>query len=393
MGSQCMPAPRPTRLLLVGAGHTHLHLIKNGQKLHYAGYAVTLLAPSQFRYSGVASSSATGALPSDIGVVDVAALTGSAIAHHAGQLVDLDGVGSAGGERAATKNRALTDDGTWLDFDVLSVNVGSVAARHDIEATDEVWANDVLSVKPLEQLRDLNARIASAATCGGSPVRVTLIGGGPTATELAGNLLRGDGVEGSPALQVTVIEASESFMSYLPTRAQRRLLALLRRRGVRLMTGHSVRRIDSDRVVLDGRAVVEHDVVVLATGLVSPVLLGAVGLSDHESAADGIPVRATLQHRDHDDIYAVGDCAHFMAQPLAKIGVYGVRQGPVLLESLLARAAREPLPEFTPQRHALQVLDLGGGMGLATRGPWWWMGRAALRLKRRVDRRWLAQYQ
>lgn len=392
MGSQCMPAPRPTRLLLVGAGHTHLHLLTNAQELHDAGYAVTLLAPPEFRYSGVASSSATGALPIDTGVIDVAGLTGGATTHHAGQLVDLDLAGPTGGENAATKNRALTDDGTWLDFDVLSVNVGSVAARYGIEAIDEVWANDVLSVKPLEQLSDLNARIASAATCGAAPVRVSLIGGGPTAMELAGNLLSGDRVEGSPALQVTVIEASESFMSYLPTRAQRRLLALLRRRGVRLMTGHSVRRIDSDRVVLDGGAAVEHDVVVLATGLVAPAFLAAVGLSDHESATDGIPVRATLQHRDHDDVYAVGDCAHFTPQPLAKIGVYGVRQGPVLLESLVARAAGDPLPEFTPQRHALQVLDLGGGMGLATRWPWWWMGRAALRLKRRVDRRWLAQY-
>ena len=192
-------------------------------------------------------------------------------------------------------------------------------------------------------------------------------------------------------------------MGHLPTRAQRRLVALLRQRGVRLMTGQSVRRIEKARVLLDGGSVgkhsavkhdaVEHEVVVLATGLVAPALLAAVGLSDHGSATDGIPVRATLQHRDHEHVYAVGDCAHFMPRPLANIGVYGVRQGPVLLASLVARAAGEPLPEFTPQRHALQVLDLGDGIGLATRGPWWWMGRGALALKRRVDRRWLAHYQ
>lgn len=159
------------------------------------------------------------------------------------------------------------------------------------------------------------------------------------------------------------------------------------------MTGQPVRRLESDHVVLDSGVTVEHDVVVLATGLVASDLLADVGLSDEESARDGIPVRATLQHRDHDDIYAAGDCAHFMPHPLAKVGVYGVRQGPVLLASLLARTTGERLPVFEPQRHALQVLDLGGGVGLATRGSWWWMGRAALRLKRRIDRRWLAQYQ
>ncbi len=394
-----MPARQRTRLLLVGAGHTHLHLLSNAQDLHNAGYAVTLLAPREFRYSGVASGSATGGLPIDIGTIDVGALTGDGgpaqgVDHHAGRLVDVDLSG----------HRALTDGGRWLDFDVLSVNIGSVADRHDIEATDEVWASDVVSVKPLEQLRDLNSRISSEATCAGSTVRVTLIGGGPTAMELAGNLSSEDGGEGAPPRQITVIEASETVMGHLPDLARRRLLALLRRRGVTVITGRSVRRIERGHVVLAGDEVVsgepgvEHDVVVLASGLVSPPLLAEVGLSDvrlsdHGSAIDGIPVRTTLQHRDYDDVYAVGDCAFFTPQPLAKIGVYGVRQGPVLLASLLARAAGEPLPEFEPQRHALQVLDLGDGVGLATRGRWWWMGRAALRLKRRVDRRWLAQYQ
>ena len=36
--------------------------------------------------------------------------------------------------------------------------------------------------------------------------------------------------------------------------------------------------------------------------------------------------------------------------------------------------------------------DLGDGRGLAVRGRWWWEGRAALWLKRRKDRRWLARY-
>lgn len=387
-----MPESPAVRLLLVGAGHTHLHLLRNAHELHNAGYAVTLLAPREFRYSGVASGSAAGGLPIDTGVIDVGALTragapAQVVEHHAGTLVDLDPSG----------HRALTSDGTWLSFDVLSVNIGSVAARHDIEADEDVWANDVVSVKPLEQLRGLNAAITSKTTGAGAPVRVTLIGGGPTAMELAGNVSSADGHEGEPMAAITVIEASDTVMGQLPQAARRRLLTLLRQRGVRVMTGESVRRIEHDHVVLAGGSVgervVEHDVVVLATGLVSPAVLGEVGLSDPGSASGGIPVRATLQHRDYDEVYAVGDCAHFLPQPLAKIGVYGVRQGPVLLASLLARAVGNPLPEFVPQRRALQVLDLGHGIGLATRGRWWWMGRAALRLKRRVDRRWLALYQ
>ena len=104
---------------------------------------------------------------------------------------------------------------------------------------------------------------------------------------------------------------------------------------------------------------------------------------------DGFPVRATLQHRDHDDVYAAGDCADFLPATLPRIGVHGVRQGPVLLAALEARASGAPAPVYRPQRRALSILDLGGGTALAVRGRWWWLGRSSLVLKRRIDRRWL----
>jgi NADH dehydrogenase FAD-containing subunit len=105
-----------------------------------------------------------------------------------------------------------------------------------------------------------------------------------------------------------------------------------------------------------------------------------------------VPVSATLQHEDHDEIYAAGDCAQFLPAPLPRIGVHGVRQGPILHASLLARLRKGPLPVYEPQRQALSILDLGGGVGLATRGRWWWYGASALRLKRYIDQRWLKTY-
>lgn len=104
-------------------------------------------------------------------------------------------------------------------------------------------------------------------------------------------------------------------------------------------------------------------------------------------------MRATLQHAVREEIYAAGDCARFLPGPLSRIGVHGVRQGPVLHQSLLARVRGEPLPVYKPPRRALSILDLGDGIGLAVRGRWWWYGAEALRLKRYIDRRWLNTYQ
>ena len=72
--------------------------------------------------------------------------------------------------------------------------------------------------------------------------------------------------------------------------------------------------------------------------------------------------------------------------------MHGVRQGPVLQASLLARVSGDPLPPYAPQTRALSVLDLGEGLGLAARGRRWWLERSALMLKRWIDRRWLRQY-
>jgi len=383
--SSASEVSRSRRLLLIGAGHAHLHLLLRAQELTDAGYTVSLLAPATFAYSGVASAVATGALPTDTGTLDVAALVArQPITHHVGELAQLD----------LPSRQARTSTGDWLGWDVLSLNIGSVASRHGLQVHP-----DVLAIKPLASLGELRRRVAAAQRARSSlarhspsdptrprddaPAQVTVVGGGPSGLELAGNLAV------QQRIRVTILEARATIDPQLSQRARRSVLRLLGSRGVRVRTSTPVTRIDPAEVTLaDGRTLT-HDVAVLAAGLVSPPLVQRLGLG---GGRDGIPIRSTLQHRDHDDVYAVGDCADFLPRPLDRIGVYGVRQGPVLLRSLIARSTGEALPEFVPQRHALQILDLGGGVGLAVRGRWWWQGRLALRLKRRIDRRWLRGY-
>ncbi|MGC1209610.1 MAG: FAD-dependent oxidoreductase [Ornithinimicrobium sp.] len=372
-----MASQTSTSLLLVGAGHAHLYLLRRAEDLIAAGYTVSLLAPEQFRYSGMAAATATGVLPAHAGAIDVTALTADGpVRHHVGMLSELD----------LARHRARCDDGQWLDFDVISFNIGSVAGRRGIDVGD-----DVVTVKPLEELADLDRRVTAALEAledSHRNARVTIVGGGPSSIELAGNLACRESVE------VNVIEAGSMILPDLSDKARSRVARLLTSRGVRLHTGLGVTQVEADRVVLSDGRILAHDVVTLATGLVASPLVETFGLgqtSDGQTS-DGIPVGPSLQHPEYDEVYAAGDCANFLPQPLARIGVYGVRQGPVLLASLVARASGHPVPQFRPQRHVLQVLDLGGGYGLAIRGRWWWLGRMSLRLKRWIDRRWMANY-
>jgi NADH dehydrogenase FAD-containing subunit len=355
-----------TRVVLLGAGHTHLHVLRRARQLAADGIGLTLVAPAVFEYSGAATAAATGSLPPAAGRIDVAALTRRRGIEHL--------VGRAGRVDVEARTVELTD-GRRVGYDLLSCNLGSVTAAGTL-----VIDPHVLRVKPLERLHELLPRL-HATTRGTHPTRVSVIGGGPTGLELAGNLAARWGSD----VAVTLFDRNPQPGSDLPLGARRKVVAVLARRGVRIRTDVDVRAVDVGEV-LDGAGVRSgHDLAILASGLVPHPDVIELGLGDR----DGIPVRATLQHVAHDEIYAVGDSARFLPRPLPKLGVYGVRQGPVLAASLVAQHRGAPLPRFEPQPVALRILDLGGGVGLATRGRWWWYGRAARRLKLAIDRRWL----
>lgn len=352
-------------LLLIGAGHAHLFVVKRAGELAAAGYRVHLLAPRYFDYSGVASATAAGALARDTGRVDVRALAGvSGVEYHEGTLESLD----------VEARIAVTSDGARLSYDVLSVNIGSVVAPVGMRIHPSV-----VRVKPLSGLADLDDRLRAQA----DGARVTVVGSGASGLELAAHLAVRPDVD-----QVQLVEAGPLIGADLPPRARTRIDRVLRARGVAVHTGCEVRDLGEHQLECADGTTVTHDLALLATGLAAPELVSKIGLGDER----GIPVRATLQHLTRDEIYAVGDCAHFTPEPLPRIGVHGVRQGPVLHASLLARTRGEALPEYVPQRRALAILDLGDGVALAVWGRRWWFGSLALWAKRHIDRRWLTDY-
>lgn len=359
------------RLLLVGAGHGHLPLIRAASRLRAAGYEVTLVAPRWFHYSGTASAVAAGDLAPEQGRIDVTALARRhGVTHLAALVTDLD----------VSARTARTDTGLDLTWDVLSLNVGSVVDPRSVRVGE-----GVVRVKPLPALGVLTQHLRQAVD---GVLAVTVVGGGNSGVEIAAHTA--DRIAASRArARVVLIQGGPRLTPDLPRGASSRLLRHLRERGVEVRLGVEVHELHADHALLGDGSTLTHDVAVLATGLAAPALVERVGLGDRQ----GIPVRATLTHPDHDHVYAVGDCSYFLPRPLPRIGVHGVRQAPVLLEALLARTARSDPPVYTPQAHALAILDLGGGRGLAARGRWWWEGRSALQLKRWIDRRWLAQYQ
>lgn len=350
-------------------------MAKNAGALARRGLEVVLLDPGVFAYSGLATGVLGGMHPPELDQIDPK------------DLIERNG-GVFHRDRAVAVDRAARavrlDSGASLRYDALSLNVGSEVALERIGSVDaSVW-----TLKPIPNLWRLRETL-EARFREGAETRVVVVGGGATGCETAANvdaLARRRGGR----VHVTVVSADDRLIVEHPAGAARSLTRALRERGIELCLGCTIERIEARAAVAsDGRRV-PGDLLVAATGLRAPRWNRGLGLPlDGE---DGIRVGATLQSVADERVFAVGDCARLEGHDLPKLGVFGVRQAPVLLHNLRALLEGKPLRAYQPQKHYLTILNLGRGEALAVRGSWYFRGRLALLWKDWLDRRFLERY-
>lgn len=361
------------RIVLVGAGHAHAGVLLGAGALARRGHEVVLVTPGDFWYSGLATGVVGGRHAPEEDRVDVARLTaarGVRWVRDCAVAVD------------AAARRLVLARGDRIAWDALSLDVGSEVASEAPGA-----AEHAVAVKPIEGLVACAVRLASDWPAGG-PREVVVVGGGPSGVEVAANL-EALARRCGGAARVTLIGREHRLVPDMPAGAGARLARALARRGLVLRLGVEVMAVERDAVRLATGERVPQDLVVWATGLRPPPLAAASGLPVDRAGA--LRVDEHLAALGHPCVFGGGDCVAFPGRDLPKIGVYAVRESPVLLHNLAAAVEGGPRRAFVPQRRALLVLNLGDGTALAVRGRWWWHGPAALRVKDWIDRRWLAR--
>ena len=104
-------------------------------------------------------------------------------------------------------------------------------------------------------------------------------------------------------------------------------------------------RLDTTGVHLADGTHLRADVVVLANGPQAPAFLAGSDLPYNEGNG-AVVVDQHLQVANAPGVFAAGDCLHFAPRPLPKIGVFAVREAPILSHNLLAFLAGNPLGTF-----------------------------------------------
>jgi NADH dehydrogenase FAD-containing subunit len=169
------------------------------------------------------------------------------------------------------------------------------------------------------------------------------------------------------------------------------MVGALRTRGVALRTGARVLRIEDGCAALENGGAVPFDLFVNATGLRPNRVIRECGLPVDDAGA--LRVDAHLRSVGDAAVHGGGDGVALEGHPLPRVGVYAIRQAPVLRHNLLAALEGAAPKRFRPQRRYLWIMNLGDGTGLAARGGLWWHGRTAHWLKDRIDRDFLRGYQ
>jgi len=177
-----------------------------------------------------------------------------------------------------------------------------------------------------------------------------------------------------------------------PAGTARRVEGNARARGIEIRLGARVAEARASELVLADGESIPFDALVWVTGAASLPLFHGAGVALDERGF--VRVRRTLQLFEHEDIFAVGDCASLEgAADLAKAGVYAVRQGPVLIANLRARLMGQPLEPYRPQRDFLSLLNLGDGRAIGSKWGVSVEGTSVFKLKDWIDRRFMERFQ
>jgi NADH dehydrogenase FAD-containing subunit len=369
--------PMGKQLVFVGGGHAHMTSLKNLSHFKKLGHQVTLISPSPYQYySGMGPGMLSGIYhPREVRFhLKRLAEDRNALFIKA-KAIKIDPL----------QHLLFLDSGEKVHYDVASFNIGSEVP---IESLTEAPEGNLFPVKPVINLLKARHTILERIR-DNKMLRFVVVGGGPAGVEISANLLRllhenrGRG-------EITLI-GGKRLLGDAPDRARRLAMESLTHRGVKIIEGSHVKSVERGKVTLSDGMGFDMDFAFIAIGIRPPSLFRDSGIPI--GADGGLLVNSYLQSVAHPDIFGGGDCINLESHSLAKVGVYAVRENPILYHNLFAALEGGKMEIFKPQKEFLLIFNMGNGKGIFWKKRWIWDGRLAFLLKDYIDRRFMRAFQ
>jgi selenide,water dikinase len=387
-----MTASSPQRLVLVGAGHAHVEILRRFAERPVPDVSLSLVVDQvESVYSGMVPGLVAGDYDLDEVVIPVLPL-----AERAGAEVFLSAA-----KRVDAAGRFIElADGRRVSWEVASLDVGSDVRGLRLPGVRE----HALPTRPIGVFaRRLAAALDEMSSRTGGPPRIVVVGGGAAGVELAFTLEARTRRCGS---RVSLVCGNEGLLPGAWPAVMEAVRREAAARSIAILPGETVLGVDEAGVILggvagdqrnprvstnEGSGRLDADLVVWAAGAAPLSLLADSGLATDERGF--LRVAPTLEVPGQRGLFAAGDCCAIDgAAWVPKAGVYAVRAGPVLDANLRASLGGGSLREYRPQRDFLSLVNLGDRRALATKWGWVTRGRLAWMLKDHIDRGFVARY-
>lgn len=372
-------APAQYDLVLAGGGHAHalalrMLTLKMGRTSQPLNTRITLISPQPLAaYSGMLPGLIAGHYAFEDAHIDLP------------QLCQWAGVRLIQQEVRAIDtriNRLTLADGSSVDYDWLSLNVGGTPAVSSVPGADEF----AIAVKPVSSFyprwKAFVDTLASAQSQDAPTQRgyaISVVGSGAGGCELI--------LAMAHALQRRHLTAKltlvgNDFLSGMPVKAQQKMADAMARYNIDVQRNVTITEVTNDHVVTQNGNI-GHDAVFWCTGVNAPRWLAQSSLL---TTAEGfVQVDRTLKSLSTTNVFAAGDCAWQADNPAPRAGVYAVRQAKVLAHNLLASIQGDALKQYAPQKHFLSLLSLGEQNAIAVRRGLVMSGPRLWQLKDRID--------
>ncbi len=361
-------------LVLAGAGHAHLMTLTNIRRFLEKDIEVTVISPDAYHYySGMGPGMLSGIYrPQDVRFNMEKLVENSGAEFIAGKAVKIFPI----------KKEIELADGQRIRYDLVSFNTGSIIP--DGPFTEQ---ENIVYIKPIVNL--LKAKENILAKLKKSRMKIIVAGGGAAGVEIAANLRR-LALDNNGRMDISLISGTK-ILPRFNKKVRRLALKSFIERDIEIIENSMVSDVKENELVLDNGQTMRFDIAFNAIGIKPSTIFRDSGIPAGEDG--GLLVNKYLQSVEYPEIFGGGDAISFEPRALDRVGVYAVRQNPLLLNNLLATAEHGNLKEFIPQKKYLGILNMGDGRGLLFRGSFVCKGRSAFIFKNYLDNSFMKKFQ
>jgi NADH dehydrogenase FAD-containing subunit len=365
------------KLVFIGAGHAHLTAISRLTNYLTHGSHVTVISPEGYQYySGMGPGMFSGMFTPQEARFNMRKLTesrGGIFIEERVTFVD------------AEKRELTMSNGQKINYDVASFGIGS---EIDVGPVDTSY-NHVFKAKPVATLFKARCHIMKALIKADNPIRMVIIGGGATGVEVAGNAWR-ISQDLKAELSITLI-TNQNILNRFPAKVRKKALKGMKKHGIIIEENMPVKGNTDKKFLLEDGREIPYDFAIIATGTKPPDLFTQSNLPTGPDG--GLLVNEYLQSVKYPELFGGGDCISFKPRPLDRVGVFAVRENPILLENLEAALLNQPLTAFDPQLVYLLILNMGDGSGIYNKKSLTFSSSIALKLKNYIDKKFMEEFQ